>query len=103
MHGTAGEPVGVYQAFVRNLVFYARSRQVVLFDEGHARDFLNTAGRVLLVVREVDLPRLERLSGRTLTRLAEVRYLNTAEVRVRTVVWPRPEEDIEAVVLVANR
>ena len=47
----ANEPVGTYQALVRNLVFYTRFKQVDLFDEGVALDFLKSPDRVLLVTR----------------------------------------------------
>ncbi|MBI3050673.1 MAG: glycosyltransferase family 39 protein [Acidobacteria bacterium] len=102
-HRMSGEPVGTYQVFVRNLVFYTRFKQVDLFDEGLALDFLKSPGRVLLVVRAVDLPRLELLSGIKANRLAEVRYLNTTNVRPRTLISPIPEQDVETVLLVANR
>lgn len=102
-HRTSGEPVGVYQAFVRNLVFYTRSRHIDLFDEGLALDFLKSPGRVLLVVRAVDLPRLETVSGVKTRSLGEVRYLNSTNVRLRTLISPLPEQDVERVLLVTNR
>ncbi|OFW03658.1 MAG: hypothetical protein A3I61_01765 [Acidobacteria bacterium RIFCSPLOWO2_02_FULL_68_18] len=103
MHRPAGEPVGVYQVFVRNLVFYTRFPQVDLFGEGPALDFLQSPRRVLLVVRAVDLPRLELLSAVSTKRLAEVRYLNTTNIRLRTLISPIPDQDVETVVLVANK
>lgn len=102
-HRTAGEPVGTYEVFVRNLVFYTRFTQVDLFDEGVALDFLKSPQRVLLVVRAADLPRLEAISGVATTRLAEVRYLNTANIRLRTLLSPIPDQDLETVLLVSNR
>lgn len=102
-HRTSGEPVGAYQVFVRNLVFYARFKQAELFDEGRALDFLKSPDRVLLVVRAVDLPRLESISGVTTKRLGEVQYLNTTNVRLRTLISPIPAQDLETVLLVANR
>ncbi|MGH7554357.1 MAG: ArnT family glycosyltransferase [Longimicrobiales bacterium] len=103
MHRQSGEPVGAYQVLVRNLVFYTRFRQVDLFDEGRALDFLKSPERVLLVVRAADLPRLEAIAGITTTRLGEVQYLNTANVRLRTLIWPIPQQDLERVLLVANK
>ena len=60
-------------------------------------------GRVLLVVRAVDLPRLEAISGVTAKLLGRVQYLNTANVRLRTLVSPIPAQDLETVLLVTNR
>ena len=102
-HAGAGEPVGTYQVFVRNLVFYTRAKTIDFFDEGRALDFLTSPTRSLLVVRAVDLPRLEAIAGMTTRRLGEVRYLNTANIRLRTLLAPIPEQDLETVLLVANR
>lgn len=102
-HRMAAEPVGAYQVLVRNLVFYTRSKQVELFDENGALDFLKRPERVLLVVRASDLPRLETVSGRKTQTLGEVRYLDTANVRLRTLISPLPQQDVERVLLVANK
>jgi hypothetical protein len=87
----------------RNLVFYTRVKQVDLIDEGRALDFLKSPERVLLVVRDTDLSRLESIAGITAKRLGEVQYLNTASVRLRTLISPLPEQDLERILLVANR
>ena len=71
--------------------------------EGLALDFLQSAERVLLVVRAADLPRLEAISGVTPKTLGEVQYPNTANVRLRTLLAPIPAQDIETVLLVTNR
>jgi 4-amino-4-deoxy-L-arabinose transferase-like glycosyltransferase len=102
-HRTAGESVGAYQVFVRNLVFYTRFRQTELFDEGAALDFLASSDRVLLVLRASDLPRLETLSRLETTLLGDVRYLDPANVRLRTLISPLSEQDVERVLLIANR
>jgi hypothetical protein len=102
-HRTAGEPVGSYEVFVRNLVFYSRFKQEVLFDEARASEFMRSPTRVLLVVGADDLPRLESISGVKTTTLGEVRYLNTANIRLRTFLNPVPEQDIQRVLLVTNR
>ena len=102
-HRQANEPVGTYQAFVRNLVFYTRFKQVELYDEAVALDFLKSPGRVLLVARAADLPRLQALAGVSVRLLARLDYLNAAGVRLRTILSPLPEQDFETVVLVANR
>ncbi|MBI4887284.1 MAG: glycosyltransferase family 39 protein [Acidobacteria bacterium] len=97
------QPVGLYRVFVRNLAFYSRSAQIDLFGESQALDFLKSPDRVLLVVRDVDLPRLEAMSGVITQRLGEVQYLNTNNIRVRTVLSPAPSQNLERVLLVANR
>jgi 4-amino-4-deoxy-L-arabinose transferase-like glycosyltransferase len=99
----ADEPVGEYQAFVRNLVFYLRLKQVDLFDEARALDFLRSPERVLLVVRASDLPRLESISSVPTRRLGQIRYLNTASLRLRTLLSPIPQQDLETVLLVTNK
>jgi 4-amino-4-deoxy-L-arabinose transferase-like glycosyltransferase len=102
-HRTGQESVGEYQVFVRNLVFYTPFAQTELFSESHAVDFMKSPERVLMVVRDVDLPRLEMLSGVPMRRLGEVRYVNTANVKVRQLLRPAPEEEVNTVLLVANR
>jgi 4-amino-4-deoxy-L-arabinose transferase-like glycosyltransferase len=98
-----GERVGEYQVFVRNLVFYAGFAQEELYDEERALGFVKSSERVLLVISEADLPRLESVAGVALKRLGEVRYLNTANLKFRTLVWPLPDQDLETVLLVTNR
>ena len=98
-----GDPVGSYRVFVRNLVFYARFRQVELFDEARAVEFLKSPYRVLLVVGAADLPRLESLTGVKTTTIGSVDYLDTASIRLGTLLWPNPAEDVERVLLVTNR
>lgn len=100
---TAGEPVGEYQAFVRNLVFYTGHRHVELYDESRALDLLRSPERVLLVVRASDLARLESISGVSARRLGQVEYLNTANIRLRTLLAPIPQQDLETVLLVSNK
>ena len=102
-HRAAGQPVGAYQVFVRNLVFYTRFQQEELFGETRAVDFLTSPEPVLLVVTAVDLPRLTELSGVRPRTLGQVRYLDTANIRLRTLLNPLPERDIETVLLVTTR
>ena len=99
----ANEPVAEYEVFVRNLVFYLGFKQQVLFDEENAVAFVRSPERVLLVVREDDLPALSSASGVALNRLGQVSYLNTANLKVRTLLAPDPTRDVETVVLVSNR
>ena len=97
------EPVGVYQAFVRNLVFYTRTRQTELYTEKDVVEFLHASGRTLLVISAEDLPQVESLVGTPLRRLGQVEYLNTANIRIGTLLFPDRAREIETVVLVSNR
>ena len=98
----ASEPIAPYRVFVRNLVFYSRLRQNDLFDEASAVRFLQLPERVLLIVRPGDLTSLEQRAGVTTRELARVTYLNTADLRLRSLVQPA-EDLLETVVLVTNR
>ncbi len=98
-----GEPVAEYEAFVRNLVFYTGFPQVQIFDDAGAIAFLKSSDRVFLVLHRQDLDRVEPIAGIPLHTLGEVTYLNTASVRLRTLLDPLPAEDLETVVLVSNR
>ena len=102
-HRTSGEPVGEYQAFVRNMVFYTGFKQEELFNEGRTLDFVTSPDRVLLIIREADLARLESLARLPLKRLGQVDYLNTANLKLRTLTWPIPSQDLERVLLLSNR
>jgi 4-amino-4-deoxy-L-arabinose transferase-like glycosyltransferase len=102
-HRTQGQPVGEYQVFVRNLVFYTRFQQQELFNETNALDFLTRPDPVLLVVDARDLPRLASLSGVMPRTLGQVQYLDPANIRLRTLLNPIPEQDLKTVLLVTNR
>ena len=65
--------------------------------------FLHSPERVLLVLRSSDVPAVANASGLSLKRLGEVRYLNTANVRLRTLLRPDPSAEIEMISLVTNR
>ena len=98
-----GEPVGEYETFVRNLPFYTQIRQLPISDDAGAVSFLESNERVFLVLREEDLERLKTVSNVPLKTIGRVTYWNTAGVRLRTVLAPLPEEDLDTVVLVSNR
>ena len=102
-HRTANEPVGSYQVFVRNLVFYTRFQHVELFDVHRALDFMKSRDRVLFVVGMDDLTRLQMISGIAMKPLGAVQYLDPANIRLRTLLWPMPAQDLETVFLVTNR
>jgi hypothetical protein len=97
------ERIGEFQVFVRNLTFYTGVKQTELFNQPQAREFIASPEPVLLVARERDLAQIEALTGTPLTRLGSVRYLDTANIRLRNLLAPLPEQDIETIVLVRNR
>jgi len=49
------------------------------------------------------VPAVAAASGLTLKTLGEVRYLNTANIRLRTLLRPDPTMEIETISLVTNR
>jgi 4-amino-4-deoxy-L-arabinose transferase-like glycosyltransferase len=102
-HRSGNEPVGAYQVFVRNLVFYTRFKHVELFDVHRALEFMKSRDRVLLVVAMDDLTRLQMISGVAMKPLGAVQYLDPANIRLRTLLWPMPAQDLEIVFLVTNR
>jgi hypothetical protein len=95
--------VGTYRAFTRNLVFYTKTKQADLFDTAGAARFLGSPDRVLLVLPERDLAEVAAAAQIEPRRLARVRHLNTANLRLRSVLNPDPEVELETVVLVSNR
>jgi 4-amino-4-deoxy-L-arabinose transferase-like glycosyltransferase len=98
-----GEPIGEYETFVRNLPFYTHLRQVAIADDTAAITFLKSDRRVFLVLHQDDLERLKTLSNVPLKTIGTVTYWNTAAVRLRTLLAPLPEQDLDTVVLVSNR
>jgi hypothetical protein len=99
----ANEPSGTYRAFVRNLVFYTGVKQTDLIDEAEAVAFLTQPQRVLCVVPNELLQPLEHKYNLHLRRLGEVLYFNPNGVRLRTLLSPQPERDLESVWLVTNQ
>jgi 4-amino-4-deoxy-L-arabinose transferase-like glycosyltransferase len=102
-HRVASEPVGEYHVFVRNLVFYVGFPQEYLSTEARAAEFMRSRERVLMVVRDTDLLRLESVAGVQMQRLGSVRYFNTANIKLPMLLAPRPAQDVQTVLLVANR
>lgn len=98
-----GEPIGEYNAFVRNLPFYTHIRQRQIVDDNSAIAFLRSNERVFLVLNRDDLERLKTLSGVPLKTIGQVTYWNTAGVRLRTLLAPLPQQDLDTVVLVSNQ
>ena len=98
-----GESIGEYETFVRNLPFYTRLKQVPVLDDAGAIAFLKSTERVFLVINRRDYERLKTLVDQPLNVIGDVTYWNTAGVRLRTLLLPMPEEDLDTVMLVSNR
>ena len=99
----AGEEVGTYGAFVRNLVFYTGVRHTDIVNDEQLAGFLAHTERVLLVVPAPVLERFEAATPGKVVRLGEVRYLDQGALRLRTIIWPDPEREVRRVLLVANK
>ena len=102
-HRTGAEPVGTYGVFVRNLVFYSGVKTLDIIDDEQARNFLAQPDRALMVAPAEWIDRLERDSGVTVHRIAELPYFNEAGIRVRTLLWPDPSRDLARAMLVSNK
>ncbi|MGH9161649.1 MAG: ArnT family glycosyltransferase [Vicinamibacteraceae bacterium] len=92
-----------YRVLVRNLIFYTGVRQTDLIDSASAAKFLRSSKRALCVVSEDDLMALQREHRVRVRRLGEVLYFNPSAVRIGTLLWPDPAQDLETVLLVTNR
>jgi hypothetical protein len=97
------EPYGRYRVFTRNLVFYTGVPHVDLVADEQVVAFLRSPGRVLCVLTRADLRRLTATAGVTVVELGEVSYVNLGNLKLRTFLRPNPSEDVQQVVLVANR
>jgi hypothetical protein len=102
-HRTAGDQLGSLHAFTRNLIFYTGLKQLDLVDIEGARRFLASGGPVLAVLPERDLPAASAGAASPPRVLARVRHLNTANLRLRSLLNPDPAIELETIVLVSNR
>lgn len=99
------EPVGECGVFVRNLVFYAGFKQqkdVCPDNETTAIPFLQSPNRVFLIARSDDAARIQQ-SGAPARVVGQVQYIDTANVKLRTLLWPDPDTDVDTIVLLTNR
>jgi hypothetical protein len=55
------------------------------------------------VLKRPDFERLGAIGSVPMKTIGRVTYWNTAGVRLRTLLAPIPEEDLDTVVLVTNR
>jgi 4-amino-4-deoxy-L-arabinose transferase-like glycosyltransferase len=99
----AGEPVGPYRVFVRNLIFYTGVEQEDLFNESRLREFLDRPERVLCVLREEDVEALDRARPTPLRRLYRDAYFDPATAKLRALLSPDPRRELQRVVLVSNK
>lgn len=93
------EAIGTYKVFVRNLVFYTRLKHTDIIHDEHLHDWLAKNPRALVVMPEQDYARLAA-AGRDMVVVAQQPYFNEGAIRVRMLLWPDPETDLERVFLV---
>ena len=101
-HRTGDEPLATFRVFVRNLIFYTHVQRDDLPNEEAVRAFLRRPERVLLVITADDLPKVTG-DGLEVRTLDDVLYFNASAVKLRTLLSPDPERDLERVLLVTNR
>ena len=82
---------GTHRVFVRNLIFYTGVRQTDFHDSIDLATFLGQPDRVLCVLRQSDLERLQRERGMHPRVLSSISYINTAGLRLKSLLWPNPE------------
>jgi hypothetical protein len=99
----ANEPLGVAGVFVRNLPFYTGLRQTNIVNDDQAVNFLQSSGRVMCVLTDKQLDRLEARLGRTFSRLFSSTYFNTANIRIRSLINPDAGRVIQTVLVIANK
>jgi 4-amino-4-deoxy-L-arabinose transferase-like glycosyltransferase len=99
----ANEPLGVAGVFVRNLPFYTGLRQINIVNDDQALNFLQSSERVMCVLTEKQLDRLEARLGRTFPKLFSSTYFNTANIRIRSLISPDTGGVIQTVLVIANK
>jgi 4-amino-4-deoxy-L-arabinose transferase-like glycosyltransferase len=102
-HRTAREPVCIYNVFTRNLTFYSGIPLIQAFDIHQAAGYARSPERVLFVARADHVKAIESVLGAPLMTLGRVPYVNTANLRIRTLLQPDPTLEIADVLLVSNR
>ena len=101
-HRTKDQTIGTYRVFVRNLIFYTGVRQTDLPSPQHVVEFLNAPAPVLCVIGADELERIAGTHGLKTRVLGEVLYFNASAVKLRTLLDPDQERDLERVLLVTN-
>jgi hypothetical protein len=101
-HRTANEPVCIYNVFTRNLTFYSGIRLVHAFDIDQAAALAQSPQRMLFIARADHIKAIESVLGAPLQPLGRVQYVNTTNIRIRTLLQPDPSVEITDILLVAN-
>jgi|SRR5579862_484606 len=102
-HESNGSPICACGAFARNLNFYSHTRTVVGDPDSEIEQFLSGSSRVVAVIDQRTLRRIETKWDRRLPEIWEIAYLNVAALRLHDVLDPDPARVIQRVILVANR
>jgi 4-amino-4-deoxy-L-arabinose transferase-like glycosyltransferase len=102
-HRQANQPIATYRVFVRNLVFYTGVKQDDLSSPEAVREYLQAAHPVLVVIAADELEKITRADPLRTRVLGQVLYFNASAVKLRTLLKPDPEKDLERVLLVTNR
>jgi 4-amino-4-deoxy-L-arabinose transferase-like glycosyltransferase len=102
-HSSPGVEWTTYDVFVRNLVFYVARRESGPFTEAELIEFLQRDRPSLAVMSFRDYERLAPVLGAPLYELGRWRFLNTAGIRVGSLLEQNFEREIRVVVLVSNR
>lgn len=98
-HNGDGRPIGTYGVLVRNLVFYSGHKQTDLVNDDHVASFVAQNPNALVVLPREDWDRLAQQRNIRLEPLAQVRYFDEGQIKVRTLLSPNLEEDLQTVVL----
>jgi 4-amino-4-deoxy-L-arabinose transferase-like glycosyltransferase len=92
-----------HNVFVRNLVFYVARRQSGPFNDAGLMAFLARDAPSLAVMSLSDYERLAPQAGGAVYELGRWRFLNTAGIRIGSLLEQNFEREIRVVVLVSNR
>jgi hypothetical protein len=94
-----GRPIGTYGVLVRNLVFYSGHKQTDLVHDDHVASFVRQNPNALVVLPLKDMERLARERGIQLQPLGQVRYFDEGQIKVRTLLRPNVDDDLQTVML----
>jgi 4-amino-4-deoxy-L-arabinose transferase-like glycosyltransferase len=102
-HRLGTEPIATFRVFVRNLIFYTHLPQVDLRTEQDVVDYLRSGERVLCVIGARELAHIQQTGDLRIRTLGEVLFLDASAVKLRTIIDPDEERDLERVLLVTNK
>jgi 4-amino-4-deoxy-L-arabinose transferase-like glycosyltransferase len=98
-HNGDGRPIGTYGVLVRNLVFYSGHKQTDLINDDVVASFVAQNPNALIVLPRADWERLGRERQIRLEPIAQVRYFDEGQIKVRTLLQPNVDEDLQTLVL----